>query len=78
MFATRDLWNGNIMCAYNKAYIFDPAVYYGAPEMDLAMTRLFGGFSDEFYAAYNEVNPISNHFEELLDIYQLYPLMVHM
>ena len=72
-----DLWNGNIMCAYNKAYIFDPAVYYGAPEMDLAMTRLFGGFSDEFYAAYNEVNPISNHFEELLDIYQLYPLMVH-
>ena len=72
-----DLWNGNIMPMDDKAYVFDPAVYYGAPEMDLAMTRLFGGFDEVFYQAYHEVNPIPDHFEELLDVYNLYPLMVH-
>ncbi len=72
-----DLWNGNIMSAQNGAYMFDPAIYYGAPEVDLAMTRLFGGFDSQFYEAYNEVNPIPNHFEDLLDVYNLYPLMVH-
>lgn len=72
-----DLWNGNVLLTDKTAYLIDPAIYYGAPEMDLAMTRLFGGFPDEFYAAYNELSPISNNFEELLDVYNLYSLMVH-
>lgn len=72
-----DLWNGNAMCSDDKAYVFDPAIYYGAPEVDLAMTRLFGGFNEVFYSAYNEINPISSHFEESLDVYSLYPLLVH-
>src|SRR3569832_316569 len=49
-----DLWNGNYMVAGNgEACLIDPAVYYGHREMDLAMTRLFGGFPEEFYEAYH-------------------------
>jgi len=55
-----DLWNGNYMVgSEGKACIIDPAVYYGHREMDLAMTRLFGGFSAEFYAAYNNTYRVS-------------------
>ena len=60
-----------------KACIFDPAVYYGHREMDIAMTRLFGGFSEQFYDAYNVEYPLENGWENRLDICNLYPLMVH-
>ena len=63
--------------AGNLASIYDPAVYYGAREMDLAMTRLFGGFDSRFYEAYHGVCPIPVHFEDLVEVYNLYPLMVH-
>lgn len=73
-----DLWNGNVMPGTGgEAYFFDPAIYYGAREMDLAMTRLFGGFEDRFYEAYHTVYPIPNHFHDLVGLYNLYPLMVH-
>lgn len=73
-----DLWNGNIMSvSTGRAAFFDPAVYYGAREMDLAMTRLFGGFDQRFYEAYHAVYPIPGSFEALVDVYNLYPLMVH-
>ncbi len=73
-----DLWSGNAMALWPQgASIFDPAVYFGAREMDLAMTRLFGGFDRLFYEAYHSVYPIPTHFESLLEIYNLYPLMVH-
>lgn len=73
-----DLWSGNAMSVVPaQAGIFDPAVYWGAREMDLAMTRLFGGFDARFYEAYHQVYPIPEHFEELVDVYNLYPLMVH-
>jgi fructosamine-3-kinase len=73
-----DLWNGNVMPGRgDEACYYDPAVYRGAREMDLAMTRLFGGFDQQFYEAYHHVNPIPGHFEELMELYQLYPLMVH-
>ena len=50
-----DLWSGNYMANENgEPVIIDPAVYYGNREMDLAMTKLFGGFSDEFYKFYND------------------------
>jgi len=73
-----DLWNGNFMV--NKAglpVIFDPAVYYGHREMDLGMSKLFGGFDEQFYTSYNKHHPLENGWEERLDYYNLYPLMVH-
>lgn len=73
-----DLWNGNIMCAPDgSACFFDPAVYYGHREMDLAMTRLFSGFPPAFYGAYHEEFPLQSGFEERVDLYNLYPLLVH-
>ena len=73
-----DLWNGNVLPVMGgKACFFDPAVYRGAREMDLAMTHLFGGFDPVFYKAYDSVFPISKDFDSLIDVYNLYPLMVH-
>jgi fructosamine-3-kinase len=73
-----DLWNGNFMCAANgKACIYDPAVYYGHREMDLGMTKLFGGFDQKFYEAYNDTYPLQKGWEERIPLTQLYPLLVH-
>jgi fructosamine-3-kinase len=73
-----DLWNGNYMVGSDgEPCIIDPAVYYGHREMDLGMTRLFGGFAPEFYQAYNEAFPLETGYEQRLDICNLYPLMVH-
>ncbi|NPA46449.1 MAG: fructosamine kinase family protein [Chlorobi bacterium] len=74
-----DLWSGNFLCSREgHPYIFDPAVYYGNREMDLAMTRLFGGFDQAFYDAYLEAFPLQPDWEERLPVYQLYPLLVHL
>jgi fructosamine-3-kinase len=74
-----DLWKGNYMCMANgHAAIFDPAIYFGHREMDLAMSTLFGGFNDNFYQAYNNTYPLYPGFEERIDIFQLYPLLVHL
>ena len=73
-----DLWSGNYMVGPDgKPVIIDPAVYYGNREMDLGMTRLFGGFDSAFYTAYNEEYPLEPGWEDRLDICNLYPLMVH-
>lgn len=73
-----DLWGGNFMCTINEdPVIYDPAVYYGHREMDLAMSRLFGGFDSSFYEAYHEEYPLEDDFEKRLDICNLYPLLVH-
>lgn len=73
-----DLWSGNFLADANgNPCIIDPAVYYGHPEMDLAMTKLFGGFEDEFYEAYQAENPFPPGFEERIVIHNLYPLLVH-
>ncbi|HEY0899006.1 MAG TPA: fructosamine kinase family protein [Sphingobacteriaceae bacterium] len=73
-----DLWGGNFMSTNNNPVLIDPAVYYGHREMDLAMTTLFGGFSDEFYAAYNAEFPIEKNWQNRLEIWNLYPLLVHL
>lgn len=74
-----DLWSGNRMFTINKeASIYDPAVYYGHREMDIAMTLLFGGFDTHFYAAYNEIFPLQKGWQRRVDICQLYPLLVHL
>jgi fructosamine-3-kinase len=73
-----DLWSGNYMIgSKGQPVIIDPAVYYGHREMDLAMTKLFGGFSSSFYEAYNEEFPLEEDWQKRIDICNLYPLMVH-
>jgi fructosamine-3-kinase len=73
-----DLWNGNFMAsAGGAACLFDPAVYYGHREMDLAMSRLFGGFDEDFYAAYMEAYPLQPGWQQRVDLCNLYPLLVH-
>lgn len=73
-----DLWSGNYMYSENGTVsIYDPAVYYGHREMDIAMTRLFGGFSQEFYSGYNSEYPLSEGAEERITLCNLYPILVH-
>lgn len=73
-----DLWSGNYMCGGNgRAVIIDPAVYYGHRYMDLGMSKLFGGFSQAFYKAYDEAYPLEPSWQQSMDIANLYPLLVH-
>jgi len=73
-----DLWGGNWGATYGEEpVIFDPATYYGDRETDIAMTRLFGGFGPEFYAAYNESWPLEEGFQQRCDLYNLYHLLNH-
>lgn len=74
-----DLWSGNFICnMQEKAVLIDPAAYYGHREVDLAMSQLFGGFSQEFYSAYQEFYPLERNFLNRKDIYNLYPLLIHL
>lgn len=73
-----DLWSGNY--AFTRAgepTIFDPAVYYGDREVDLAMTELFGGFSREFYAAYRHAWPVDAGYSTRKKLYNLYHVLNH-
>lgn len=73
-----DLWSGNFMVGPDgRACIYDPAVYYGHREMDLAMTRLFGGFDTRFYYSYQHMYPLVSGWQQRIGICQLYPLLVH-
>lgn len=74
-----DLWGGNYFIGENNhPVLYDPAVYFGHREMDIAMTRLFGGFSPSFYLSYNEEKPLESGWEERLSFGQLYPNLVHL
>jgi len=74
-----DLWSGNFMVGKDgKACVYDPAVYYGNREMDLAMTRLFGGFDTRFYFSYQTMYPLAEGWQSRIGVCQLYPLMVHL
>ncbi len=73
-----DLWSGNIHNGPDGyKWFIDPAVYFGHREMELAFTQLFGGFDPAFYQSYEEVFPLEPGFKERVDIYNLYPLLVH-
>lgn len=73
-----DLWGGNYLFnSEGKAVLIDPAVYYGHPEMDLAFTKMFGGFSGDFYEGYESETPLAPGFSKRVPIYNLYPLLVH-
>ncbi|MHB1609438.1 MAG: fructosamine kinase family protein [Acidiferrobacter thiooxydans] len=73
-----DLWSGNCLASDERPIVFDPAVYYGDREADLAMTELFGGFSPEFYAAYNEAAPLENGYQVRKTLYNLYHVLNHL
>jgi len=73
-----DLWSGNVLAAQDgRPYLIDPAAYGGHREMDLAMLRLFGGPSRRCFAAYEEVAPLAEGHEERVQLWQLFPLLVH-
>ena len=73
-----DLWSGNAGFTPDGPVIFDPAVYYGDREADLAMTELFGGFSPQFYAAYTAAFPLDAGYERRKHLYNLYHLLNHL
>lgn len=74
-----DLWSGNFLVDENgNACLIDPAVYYGNREADLAMTKLFGGFSSTFYKSYNEFFPLPDGYDYRENIYKLYHVMNHL
>ncbi|MBX3729712.1 MAG: fructosamine kinase family protein [Candidatus Sumerlaeia bacterium] len=74
-----DLWGGNAMADCQGApVLIDPAAYYGRREADLAMTQLFGGFTRDFYRAYEEIWPLAPGSDARLDIYRLYHLLNHL
>jgi len=73
-----DLWSGNYAVTQaGEPIIFDPAVYYGDREADMAMTELFGGFSQRFYAAYNETWPLDSGYQLRKTFYNLYHILNH-
>jgi fructosamine-3-kinase len=74
-----DLWGGNLhVDAVGAPALIDPAVYAGHREIDLAMMRLFGGFAERVFEAYEHAHPLSPGHRERVPLYQLYPLLVHL
>ncbi len=73
-----DLWAGNWAATPGgEPVVFDPAVYYGDREADIAMTELFGGFGPRFYAAYNEAWPLDPGYKVRKTLYNLYHVINH-
>lgn len=73
-----DLWGGNWTAGRDGVpWIFDPAVHFGCREAELSFTRLFGGFPSSFYDAYQASFPLAPGFAERVDLWNLYPLLVH-
>lgn len=74
-----DLWSGNYLISSNgEVYLIDPATYYGNHEVDIAMSKLFGGFSNSFYNAYQQIIPFDKNTNDRIELYQLYYLLVHL
>jgi protein-ribulosamine 3-kinase len=74
-----DLWNGNWgVLTDGGPVVFDPAVYHGDREADVAMTELFGGFDPEFYAAYRAHAPLDPGYATRRELYNLYHLLNHL
>jgi fructosamine-3-kinase len=72
-----DLWSGNYMISENGPALIDPASYYADREMEFAIMTMFGGFSQRFYDAYNEVNPLPVDWKQRNGLYQLYHVLNH-
>ncbi len=73
-----DLWGGNVLAGTDgRARLIDPAAYGGHREVDLAMLRLFGAPSARVFAAYDEAAPLAEGHEQRVELWQLFPLLVH-
>jgi fructosamine-3-kinase len=73
-----DLWGGNVLAGVDRrARLIDPAAYGGHREVDLAMLRLFGAPSERVFAAYDEAAPLADGHRERVELWQLFPLLVH-
>jgi protein-ribulosamine 3-kinase len=73
-----DLWSGNFVTdTKNMPVLIDPSVYSGHREIDIGMTKLFGGFDDIFYEAYHDTFPLEKGWQHRLPFSQFYPLLVH-
>lgn len=73
-----DLWSGNLLCdTAGRPWLVDPAAHGGHRETDLAMLALFGGPSQRFVAAYEEVHPLAGGWRDRQALHQLHPLLVH-
>ncbi len=73
-----DLWSGNVLVDSQGAPVLvDPAAYGGHREVDLAMMRLFGGFDPAAFAAYEEFAPLAPEHEGRVELFQLFPVLVH-
>jgi fructosamine-3-kinase len=74
-----DLWSGNAgLLPDGTPVVFDPAVYVGDRECDLAMTELFGGFDADFHAAYRDALPLDHGYRVRRELYNLYHLLNHL
>jgi fructosamine-3-kinase len=74
-----DLWSGNAgRTADGEPVIYDPAVYFGDREADLAMTELFGGFPPSFQGAYRSEFPLDPGYETRKHLYNLYHVLNHL
>jgi fructosamine-3-kinase len=74
-----DVWTTNVLAEGDQITAFlDPAIYFAHAEIELAFTTLFGTFGPAFYERYHQIQPIApGFFEARRDIYNLYPLLVH-
>jgi fructosamine-3-kinase len=73
-----DLWSGNVLAgADGRAWLIDPVAYGGHREVDLAMLRLFGAPSPRVLDAYAEASPLADGHERRVELWQLFPLLVH-
>ncbi|MDP7468821.1 MAG: fructosamine kinase family protein, partial [Alphaproteobacteria bacterium] len=74
-----DMWGGNVLSGQGRiAGFVDPAIYYADPEIELAFSTMFSTFGEAFFRRYGELRPLApGFFEERRDIYNLYPLLVH-
>ncbi|MFT4203440.1 MAG: fructosamine kinase family protein [Chitinophagaceae bacterium] len=71
-----DFWRGNVNPTATLPTIFDPSVYYGNREVDIAMSLLMGGFDDSFYNAYNASFPLAKGWQQRVGLNQLYSVLV--
>ena len=72
-----DLWSGNVLWSGGRPYVIDPIAYGGHREVDIAMLQLFGAPGARFFAAYEDVAPLAGGWRDRVQLYQLFPLLVH-